>query len=87
MLLERLQDDVTKKPFQKERVLFYGDNAPCHKSMKPMAKLHELGYKLLFCLQMSKDLTGKTFSTDGVLIVSKNFMTAVIVLSRSKAIE
>jgi hypothetical protein len=28
-------------------VLFHQDNAPCHKSIKTWAKLHELGHELL----------------------------------------
>ena len=32
---------------KKEQIIFQQDNAPCHKSMKTMAKLSELGYELL----------------------------------------
>ena len=44
-LLERLKDEITKKRLhlkKKKKVLFHQDNALCHKSMKMMAKLHEL---------------------------------------------
>ena len=31
---------------KKKKVLFYQDNAPCHKSITTMAKLYELHFKL-----------------------------------------
>jgi hypothetical protein len=34
-------------PFKEEKVLFHQDNAPCHESIKPTPKLHELGYEFL----------------------------------------
>jgi hypothetical protein len=41
-LLERLNDEIKKKrPHLKKKVLFHQDNAPCHKSIKTTAKLHE----------------------------------------------
>ncbi|KAM8710012.1 hypothetical protein ACLKA7_016761 [Drosophila subpalustris] len=48
-LLERLKDEIAKKRphMAKKKVLFHQDNAPCHKSMKTMAKLNELGFELL----------------------------------------
>ncbi|GFY35013.1 mariner Mos1 transposase [Trichonephila clavipes] len=48
-LLERLKDEIAEKRphLKKKKVLFHQDNTPCHKSMKSMAKLHELGFELL----------------------------------------
>ncbi|XP_019875979.1 histone-lysine N-methyltransferase SETMAR-like [Aethina tumida] len=41
-LLDRLKDEIVKKRLhlKKKKVLFHQDNAPCHKSMKSMSKLH-----------------------------------------------
>ena len=37
-----------KRPqLKKKKVLFHQDNAPCHKSMATMGKLHELPFELL----------------------------------------
>ena len=44
-----LKEEITKKQPQmkKKKVLFHQDNAPCHKLIATMAKLHELHFKLL----------------------------------------
>jgi [histone H3]-lysine36 N-dimethyltransferase SETMAR len=57
-LLERLNNEIKKKtaPFEEKKVLFHQDNAPCHKSIKTTAKLHELGYELLLHPTYSPDL-------------------------------
>ncbi|KAL7726109.1 hypothetical protein ACLKA6_010156 [Drosophila palustris] len=57
-LLERLKDEIAKKRphMAKKKVLFHQDNAPCHKSMKTMAKLNELGFELLPHPPYSPDL-------------------------------
>ena len=39
-----------------EKVLFHQDNAPCHKLIAMMAKLHELNFKLLPHPPFSLDL-------------------------------
>jgi transposase len=59
--LERLNDEIKKKQphLKEEKVLFHQDNAPCHKSIKTTAKLHELGYKLLPHPSYSPDLAPK----------------------------
>ncbi|VVC40054.1 Hypothetical protein CINCED_3A010488 [Cinara cedri] len=79
------KDEIVKKRlhFKKKKVLFYQDNAPCHKSMKTMEKLHELGFELLphppyspdlapsdFFLfsDLKRTLTGKKFSTNEEVI-------------------
>lgn len=84
-LLERLKDEITnKRPhLKKKKVLFHQDNAPCHKSIKTMAKLYELGFELLphppyspdlapsdFFLfaNLKRMLAGKKFSTDEEVI-------------------
>ena len=41
---------------KKTKIIFHQDNAPCHKSMKTMAKLSELGYELLPHPPYSTDL-------------------------------
>jgi [histone H3]-lysine36 N-dimethyltransferase SETMAR len=51
-----------KRPhFKKKEVLFHQDNALCHKSIKTMAKLHELGYELLPHPPYSPDLAPSDF--------------------------
>lgn len=57
-LLERLKDEIAKKRphLKKKKVLFHQDNAPCHKSIKTMAKFHELGFELLPHPPYSPDL-------------------------------
>ena len=39
-----------------KKVLFHQDNAPCHKSIATMAKLHELHFELLPLPPYSPDL-------------------------------
>ena len=41
---------------KKKKVLFHQDNAPCHKLIATMAKLHELHFKLLLHPPYSQDL-------------------------------
>ena len=45
----RLKEEIANKRPQmdKKKALFHQDNAPCHKSIATMAKLHELHFKLL----------------------------------------
>ena len=40
----------------RKKILFHQDNAPCHKSLKTMAKLYELGFQLLPHPPYSPDL-------------------------------
>ena len=61
-LLVRLKKEIAKKKKRprmkkKKKVLFYQDNASCHKSIATMAKLHELHFKLLPHPPCSLDLT------------------------------
>ena len=57
-LLVCLKEEITKKWLQmkKKKVLFHQDNAPGHKSITMMAKLHELHFKLLSHPPYSPDL-------------------------------
>jgi len=57
-LLERLKDEIAKKRphMAKKNILFYQDNAPCHKSIKTMTKLHELNFEFLPHPPYSPDL-------------------------------
>ena len=43
--------------YAKEKVLFYQDNALCHKLMKTIVKLNELRFKLIFHPLYSSDMT------------------------------
>ena len=62
-LLERLKVEIAEKRphMKKKKVLFHQDNAPCHKSLKTMAKLHELGFELLPHPPYSPDLAPSDF--------------------------
>lgn len=57
-LLDRLKDEYTKKRsyLSKKKPIFLQDNAPAHKSVKTMAKLHELRFELLPHPPYSPDL-------------------------------
>ena len=48
-LLVRSKDEIAKKRphMKKKKIIFHQDNARCHKSIKTMGKLSELGYELL----------------------------------------
>ncbi|KAJ0169391.1 hypothetical protein K1T71_014978 [Dendrolimus kikuchii] len=54
----RLKKEIGEKRLQmkKKKVLFHQDNAPCHKSLATVAKLHELGFELLPHPPYSPDL-------------------------------
>ncbi|GFU63963.1 mariner Mos1 transposase [Trichonephila clavipes] len=62
-LLELLKDEITEKwpHLKKKKVLFHQDNGPCHKSMKSMAKLHELDFELFPHPPYSPDLAPSDF--------------------------
>ncbi|KAF7277768.1 hypothetical protein GWI33_009189 [Rhynchophorus ferrugineus] len=57
-LLDRLKDEIAEEQphLKKKNLLLHQDNAPCHKSVKTMAKIHELGYELLSHPPYSADL-------------------------------
>ena len=62
-LLVCLKEEITKKQPQmkKKKVLFHQDNAPCHKSIATMAKLHELHFRLLLYPPYSPDLAPSNY--------------------------
>ena len=61
-LLVHLKEENTKKqPQMKKKVLFHQDNAPYHKSITTMAKLHELHFELLPPTLYSPDLALKDY--------------------------
>jgi [histone H3]-lysine36 N-dimethyltransferase SETMAR len=63
VILECLNDETKKKrPHLKNtKVQFHQYNAPCHKSIKTTAKLHELGYELLPYPPYSPDFASSDF--------------------------
>ena len=69
-LLDRLSAEIIEKRphMQNKKVLFHQDNAPCHKSMKTMAKLNELSLELLPHPTYSPDLAP---ATTGSLLTCK----------------
>ena len=62
-LLVRLKDEIAKRRphMKKKKIVLHQDNAPCHKSMKTMAKLSELGYELLPHPPYSPDLAPSNY--------------------------
>lgn len=89
-LLERLQDEIAKKRphLKKKKVLFHQDNAPCHKSIKTMAKLHELGFELLPHPPYSPDLAPSDFFLFADLkrmLAGKRFRTDEEVIAETEA--
>ena len=55
-LLVGLKEGIAKKTPNEEKVFFHEDNAPCHKSIAAMAKLHELHFEFLLHPPYSPDL-------------------------------
>ena len=57
-LLVRLKEEIAKEwqQMKKKNVLFHQENAPCHKWIATMAKLHELHFALLSYPPFSPDL-------------------------------
>ncbi|KAF7269253.1 hypothetical protein GWI33_017709 [Rhynchophorus ferrugineus] len=58
VLFDRLKDELAEKwrHLKKKKVLLHQDNTPCHKSVKRMAKINELGFELLPHPPYSPDL-------------------------------
>ena len=65
---------------EEEKVLFHQDNAPCHKSIATMAKLHELHFKLFlhpsWIFADLKRTPGKTFGSKGVISETEAYFEA-----------
>ncbi|KAF7269830.1 hypothetical protein GWI33_017145 [Rhynchophorus ferrugineus] len=57
-LLGRLKDEIAEKwpHLKKKKVMLHQNNAPCHKLVKTVAKIHEMGFKLLPYPPHSTDL-------------------------------
>ena len=57
-LLVSLKEEIAKKrpQMKKKAVLFHQNNAPCHKLIATVAKLHELHFELLLHPLYSPDL-------------------------------
>ena len=61
-LLVCLKEEINKKrPQMKKYVLFYQDNAPCHKLIAMMSKLHDLHFELLLHPPYSPDLAPSNY--------------------------
>jgi histone-lysine N-methyltransferase SETMAR len=89
-LLERLKDEIAKKRphLARKKVLFHQDNAPCHKSLKTMAKIHELGFELLPHPPYSPDLAPSDFFLFADLkrmLAGKKFKTDEEVIAETEA--
>jgi [histone H3]-lysine36 N-dimethyltransferase SETMAR len=84
-LLERLNDEIKKKRLhlKKKRVLFHQDNTLCHKSIKTMAKFHELGYELQPHPPYSSDLA--LFADLKRMLVGKKFIPNEEVIAETEA--
>ena len=81
--MERLKTEIAKKRphMAKKKILFHQDNAPCHKSIKTMAKLHELNFELLPHPPYSPDLA----PSDYWLFAGKKFRTNEEVIAETEA--
>lgn len=89
-LLERLKAEIAKKPphMAKKIFLFHQDNAPCHKSIKTMAKLHELNFKFLPHPPYSPDLASSDywlFAELKKMFAGKKFRTNEEVIAETEA--
>ncbi|KAF7269533.1 hypothetical protein GWI33_017427 [Rhynchophorus ferrugineus] len=62
-LLDHLKDEIAEKRphLKKKKVLLHQDNAPCHKSVKTVAKIHELGLELLLHLPYSPNMASSDY--------------------------
>ncbi|KAF7286632.1 hypothetical protein GWI33_004665 [Rhynchophorus ferrugineus] len=73
---------------KKNKVLLHQDNAPCHKSVKTMAKIHELGFELLSHPPYSPDLAPSDyflFSDLKRMLACKKFLSNEGVIAETKA--
>lgn len=89
-MLERLKTEIAEKRphLKKKKVLFHQDNAPCHKSMKTMAKLYELGFELLPHPPYSPDLAPSDyflFADLKRMLAGKKFKTNNEVIAETEA--
>ena len=89
-LLVRFKDEIAKKRphLKKKKITFHQDNSPCHKSMKTMAKLSELGYELLPHPPYSPDLSPSDywlFSDFKKILQGKRFSSNEEVIAETEA--
>ncbi|GFT60749.1 histone-lysine N-methyltransferase SETMAR [Nephila pilipes] len=89
-LLDRLKDEIAEKRqhLKKKKVLLHQDNAPCHKSVKTMAKIHELGFELLPHPPYSPDLAPRDyflFSDLKRMLAGKKFSSNEEVIAETEA--
>lgn len=89
-LLDRLSDEIKRKRphMAKKKTLFHQDNAPIHKSMKTMAKLHDLHYQLLPHPPYSPDLAPSDyylFANLKKMLQGKKFMSDDEVIAETEA--
>ena len=72
----------------KKKFLFHQDNAPCHKTIKTMAKLHELNSELLPHPPYSPDLAPSDywlFADLKKMLAGKKFRTNEEVIAETEA--
>ncbi|KAF7273371.1 hypothetical protein GWI33_013923 [Rhynchophorus ferrugineus] len=78
-----------KRPYlKKKKVLLHQNNAPCHKSVKTMVKIHELGFKLVPHPPYSPDLASSNyflFSDLKRMLAGKKFSSNEEVIAESEA--
>lgn len=89
-LLDRLKNEIAlKRPhMKKKKILFHQDNAPCHKSMKTMAKMNELNFELLPHPPYSPDLVPSDywlFSDLKKMLQGKRFQSNEEVIAETEA--
>ena len=89
-LLDQLSAEIKKKRphMEKKKVLFHQDNALCHKSMKTMVKLNELGFKLLPYPPYSVDLAPSDywfFADKKKMLQEKRFCSNEEVIAETEA--
>ena len=73
---------------KKKKVLFHQDNALCHKSMKMITKLHELGFELLPHPPYSPDLAPSDyflFTNLKRMLAGKKFNVVEEVIAKTEA--
>ena len=89
-VLDRLKAEIVKRwpNMAKKNILFRQDNAPRHKSIKTMAKLHKLHYELLPLPPYSPDLTPSDywlFADLKKMLAGKKFISNEEAIAESEA--
>ena len=84
----RLKEEIAQTWSQmKKKVLFHQENAPCHKPIATMAKLHELHFELLLHPPYSPDLARDywLFANLKRMLQGKRFGSNEEVISKTEA--